>query len=165
MDPDVVTFPDDERCGEALRRLRRLRHRVRYYVYVTDRDQRLVGVVTLRDLMHAPPSQPLASLARRPVTSLHVRDSHSNVLRHTGWRLFHALPVVDDSDIVVGIVRYETLRRLEAETTDEPAPSMMAVGTALGQTWLALATVLLDGFAGSLSVSREANESKEVRDG
>jgi magnesium transporter len=154
MDTGVVAFPDDTECGEALRRVRRFRQQVRYYVYVTDQTHRLTGVLTLRELMHAPPSRPLASLVGGPVVCLHARDSRSVVLRHAGWRSYHALPVVDPSGLLVGVVRYETLRRLEAETTLEVEPSMLVVGTTLGQAWLTLATTLLDGLAGSLRVSR-----------
>jgi magnesium transporter len=154
MDTGVVAFPDDTECGEALRRVRRFRQQVRYYVYVTDQTHRLTGVLTLRELMHAPSSRPLASLVGGPVVCLHVRDSLSVVLRHAGWRSYHALPVVDPSGLLVGVVRYETLRRIEAETTLEGEPSMLVVGTTLGQAWLTLTTTLLDGLAGSLRASR-----------
>lgn len=162
MDTGVVAFPDDTDCGEALRRVRRFRQQVRYYVYVTDRTHRLTGVLTLRELMHAPPSQPLASLVGRPVVCLHAGDRRSVVLRHAGWRSYHALPVVDPSGLLVGVVRYETLRRLESETTLEGEPSMLVVGTTLGQAWLTLATTLLDGLAGSLRVSRSRAKEGEA---
>jgi magnesium transporter len=165
MEPAVVTFPEDTDCGEALRLLRRFRQPVRYYVYVTDRRQRLTGVLTLRELLHAPTSQRMAAWTGKPVVSLRAKDSHAVVLGHAAWRSFHALPVVDETGALVGVVRYETLRRLEASTTDESKPGLLVAGTILAQVWLSVATVMIDGLAGSMQRIRDRNGREEATHG
>lgn len=165
MEPVVVTFPEDTDCGEALRALRRFRQPVRYYVYVTDRRHRLIGVLTLRELLQAPASQHMTAWTGKPVVRLRVTDSSAVVLRHMAWQSFHALPVVDGSGSLVGVVRYETLRRLEATTTHERAPSLLAASATFGQAWMSIATVMIDGLAGSLKATRESKAKEEATHG
>ena len=165
MEPGVVTFPEDTDCGEALRVLRRFRQPVRYYVYVTDRRHRLIGVLTLRELLQAPASQRMAAWTGKPVVRLRVTDSNAVVLRHAAWQSFHALPVVDGSGALVGVVRYETLRRLEASTTQERAPSLLAASATFGEAWMSIATVMIDGLAGSLQAIRERKAKEEATHG
>jgi len=65
MDPYLLSVPDDITAGEALRRMRSSHRPVLYYLYVLDREHRLVGVTTLRELMRARPSYALSSVMRK----------------------------------------------------------------------------------------------------
>jgi Mg/Co/Ni transporter MgtE len=75
-----------------------------YYVYVTDDDERLVGVLSLRDLIVAPPSTLIADvMIREPVAvgAFADEDEVAEVVAH--YNLL-AVPVVDDEGRLVGIV-------------------------------------------------------------
>jgi CBS domain-containing protein len=75
-----------------------------YYVYVTDDDDRLVGVLSLRDLIVAPPSTPIAEvMIDEPVAvgAYAGQDEVAEVVAH--YNLL-AVPVVDDDRRLVGIV-------------------------------------------------------------
>jgi magnesium transporter len=75
-----------------------------YCVYVTDDDERLVGVLSLRDLIVAPPSTPIASvMIDEPVAvgAYARQDEVAEVVAH--YNLL-AVPVVDDDRHLVGIV-------------------------------------------------------------
>ena len=75
-----------------------------YYVYVTDEDDRLVGVLSLRDLIVAQPATPIADvMIREPVAvgALADQDEVAEVVAH--YNLL-AVPVVDDERRLVGIV-------------------------------------------------------------
>jgi magnesium transporter len=155
MDTAVVAFPEDVPVGEILRRARRQPQKMLYYVYVTDRDQKLLGVLTLRELMHAPPGRSVGEIGRRPVKSLRVDDPQAVVLGNPAWKTHHALPVVDDSGVLAGVLRYDTLRRLEAEATTERPPDLLDLGAALTETWANVATLLFDGFGRALTAARD----------
>ena len=101
----------------------------------------------------------------KPVVCLRVTDTHAVVLRHAAWRSLHALPVVDASGALVGLVRYETLRRLEASTTHEREPSLLVASTVFAQAWMSIATVMIDGLAGSLQTVRENKAREETTHG
>jgi magnesium transporter len=75
-----------------------------YYVYVTDDDDRLVGVLSLRDLIVAPPNTPIAEvMIDEPVAvgAYAGQDEVAEVVAH--YNLL-AVPVVDDERRLVGIV-------------------------------------------------------------
>jgi Mg/Co/Ni transporter MgtE len=141
MDPRVLTLPEDITVGEALERVRASAGRAMYYVYVLARNDVLVGVVTMRELMLATPDEPVSSLMERDVVSLSVRADRQTVAVHPGWLRVHALPVVTDGGIFVGAIRYDTFRHIE-EGLGHASPSdrLRATGAALGEVyWLAAA--------------------------
>jgi magnesium transporter len=101
--------------------LRRSSQHALYYVYVVDREGRLIGVVNLRQLLLTSSKQSLQTLMRRPVYSLPPGADHAGIVAHPGWRELHALPVVDGSGRFLGVLRHETVRRLEEDRiADKP---------------------------------------------
>jgi magnesium transporter len=144
MDPYVSTFPDDITVGEALRRAKSAARGLLYYLYVTDREQTLVGVATLRELMHARASDALSSVMRREVASLSATTRSDDIVKNPHWRDFHALPVVDERGRFLGVIRHETLRRVEHEVVqDSQEGGAIDTLLALGELyWIGLASIM-----------------------
>jgi magnesium transporter len=149
-DPDVLAHPDDLTAGEALARVRRAPQHALYYLYVVDRDQRLVGVLTLRELMLAPVKAPLASVMQRQVVRIPALARRAAIVEHRAGRTFHALPVVDDDGVFLGALRAETLRKLENDTggTNESRDPLSVLLT-LGELWWVGLTGLLVDLTGT----------------
>src|SRR5207245_569514 len=62
MTTDFFSLPADTKAEEAIRRLQRATDtRNVFYVYVTDKDDKLVGVLSLRQLLLVPPDKTLGS--------------------------------------------------------------------------------------------------------
>lgn len=123
MDPLVVALPSDLTVGEALDRAQRFKLRVGYYLSVVDRQDRLVGVISLRELMQAEPASPY-------------------------WRHYHRLPVIDRQGTLVGLVRYETMRRVQDESRHvTEAGSGLSAIMALGELYWAGLAGMLSGMA------------------
>lgn len=155
MDPEVLALPQDLTAREALARVRSEPERARYNLYVVDREQRLVGVVNLRELFLAPTRSRLCDFMVREPARLPAQADRAALIRHPGWREVHALPVVDDEGVYLGAVRYRTLRDLEGELlsgvgTDADAPA------ALGELFAAGAAGLLDALVASPGSGKEA---------
>ena len=112
MEPVVLAVPARITVGQALESVGRNPHHVRYYVYVVDERERLVGVVDLRRLMAADREASMESLMTSDVHRLSARSRREAILEHPGWEEVHALPVVDESNVLVGVLRHETVRRL-----------------------------------------------------
>jgi magnesium transporter len=151
MDPRVPTLAVDLTARDALAMVRREPRHLLYYLYIVDREGHLAGVLDVRELLLARPSDLLASVMRAPVASLAATMSRAAILAHPGWTDYHALPVVDVHRILVGAMRYQTFRRLEQEASDrsrgaEPVRTVVALGELY---WLGLSGVL-DGLAAAV---------------
>ena len=106
MTTEFVALSAALTCAEAIDRLRAMEPDAEtiYYVYVTDDEDRLVGVLSLRDLIVAPPATPVADvMLAEPVTvgALADEDEVAEVVAH--YNLL-AVPVVDTGGRLVGIV-------------------------------------------------------------
>ena len=115
MDAMVLSVVDDATASEALEHIKLHAEHALFYVYVVDRDQRLVGVTTLRELLRAAPSTKLQNIMRERPETLTARASLLSIAAHPGWRYYHAMPVVDAGGILLGAIRYDTARNIERE--------------------------------------------------
>jgi magnesium transporter len=113
MDPLVLAFPEELSTGEAIDRLRCEAENAMYYLYVVGSGAKLTGVVNQRELMLADPNVTLASIMTRGPQVLLDHASREGIASHPSWQRVHALPVVDRSGVVLGAIRYETVRRVE----------------------------------------------------
>lgn len=146
MDPEVLALPQDFRAREALARVREEPGQARYNLYVVDAEQRLVGALNLRELLLAAPDERLADrMVRDPLRILASAD-RAAVVSHPGWRVVHALPVVDEADRFLGALRYRTLRELEEELLRGRTPER-DTAEALGDLFAVGAAGLLDALA------------------
>jgi CBS domain-containing protein len=106
MTTEYIALEESVTAAEAIDRLRELEPDAEtiYYVYVTDEDDRLVGVLSLRDLIVAKPDTRIRDvMIREPVAVglLADQDEVAEVVAH--YNLL-AVPVVDDDGRLVGIV-------------------------------------------------------------
>ena len=158
MDPAVFQLPDDVLVADARVRLGRAARTVLYYLYIVDREHRLVGVLDIPELLLARARDPVSAAMHRDVRRLSVWMPVALVRQHTGWQHYHAMPVVDEEERLLGAIRYQTLRRLEREASDRgPDPVQLTTG-ALAELFEVGTTGLVAGVAGvaaTASVGRD----------
>lgn len=152
MDPLTVTVPDDVTVEQARQRLRESPAHLYYYVYVVNREQRLVGVIGLREVFMAGGPELVRAVMTPKVMSLSDRDPLVAVVAHPGWREHHAMPVVAEGGVFAGMIRYRTLRRL-AESYEQSGRSVVGFDTlfALGELYW---TSMVELFGGMSSGAR-----------
>lgn len=85
-----------------------------YYLYVTDAEGRLRGVLSLRDLIVAPPDAVVSTFMRRDVASVRLDDSKEEVARNLVRYNLLAVPVVDDEDCLRGVVTVDDVLEVVA---------------------------------------------------
>jgi magnesium transporter len=75
-----------------------------YYLYVTDDDGHLAGILSLRALIVAQPSTNVADIMQKRTVSVFVDDPKGKVTEIIGKYSYLALPVVDHEGVLQGIV-------------------------------------------------------------
>lgn len=91
-----------------------------YYLYVVDMENHLVGIVSLRDLVVAPPDMPVENFMAPEVYHAHTLDDQEDVARMMVRYDLAAIPVVDDNEVVQGVITYDDLFDvIEEEATED----------------------------------------------
>ena len=91
-----------------------------YYVYVVDKQEHLLGVVSLRTLLTKPASMLISEIMERDIVKVHVDDYQGHIADIFMKYQFDALPVVDQYNHLEGIVTWDDVQDIvEEETTDE----------------------------------------------
>lgn len=135
-DPLVFTLPEDITIKEALQRVQKRPEKAIYYLYIVNRNQALTGVINMRELMLARPGDQLSAVMHTKVARLSAGLNFEAILNHPGWQEYHALPVVEEGDILLGAIRYETLRRIERESKKSRFPRQAIIASnALGELY------------------------------
>ena len=111
MEAPLASVPDDISVREALKRVRRVRRGLKFYVYVVNNQEQLSGVVTLHELLNAPGARPISDIMVRKVVSLRAGETMPLVAQSPYWRNYNALPVTDQDGVLVGVIRQRNLRR------------------------------------------------------
>jgi magnesium transporter len=122
MTTEYASLPADITAGEAITRLRSQAPDSEsiYYIYVLDPERRLVGFVSLRDLILARPTALVSDLMQRDVIGVRVDEPSEQVVEKLARFDFIAIPVVDDRNRLVGIVTHDdVLDAVRQEATDD----------------------------------------------
>jgi len=123
MSPEVVGLDADVSAAWALSDVTRtLEYAETVYILpVTDEHRVLLGVVSLRDLMKAPPDATISEIMR-PADWARATDAAEDAARHCANRKLLALPVVDNDTRLVGILTVDdALRILENADSEDQA--------------------------------------------
>ncbi|MBV9171294.1 MAG: magnesium transporter [Chloroflexi bacterium] len=106
MTNDVVTVPPTVTAEQAIGLVRTQAAEMDnvYYVYVVDTGERLLGALSLRELIVAEPATPIGRVMHRELIRGRVDDSKDEVARIIAKYNLLALPIVDDLGRLKGIV-------------------------------------------------------------
>lgn len=105
----------------------RVKQQLITYIFATELDGRLVGVVTFRELLYARPEQPLAQVMVREPFFLRPETSLVDAMREVVLRHYPVYPVCDANGRLIGIVRGQVLFEREAFEISAQAGSMVGV--------------------------------------
>lgn len=122
MTTEFVAIHAHRTAGEAIDELRQVAPSAEtaYYVYVVDARERLVGVLSLRELIIAPPTAVVREIMRSSVVSVHVNDDQEEVAQVVKKYNLLAVPVIDDQEVLRGIVTVDdVIDVLEEEATED----------------------------------------------
>ncbi|GAK09351.1 MULTISPECIES: magnesium transporter [Geomicrobium] len=124
MTKEIVNLHELETVHSVLDRLRNEAPDAEmiYYLYVVDEEEKLTGVVSLRDLMVAQLDAKIGEVMSRRVVSVHVNEDQEDVAQLIKKYDFLAVPVVSTSEELLGIVTVDDVMDvLEEEATEDLA--------------------------------------------
>lgn len=106
MTSEQVSIPQGITAGHALELVRQQAKEVAslYYVHVLDPEGRLVGMLSLRELIMADPEQLVDDLMEREVVTATPDTNQADVARLVAHYNLFAVPVVDEEGHLLGIV-------------------------------------------------------------
>jgi magnesium transporter len=91
-----------------------------YYAYVIDEKRRLLGLVSLRELILARPDTKIETIMRRDPICANVNDDQEEVARLMAKYDLIAMPVINGNDALVGIVTFDDVHDvIEEEATED----------------------------------------------
>ncbi len=130
MTTDYAWLPATITAAEALDRLRLQApdSETIYYVFVLDDQRKLLGVVSLRDLILAPRHALIRDVMEKDFVSVKVGDDREHVAQEIARYDLLALPVVDGEGRLVGIVTHDDVIDVVVQEATEDAHRMGAVG-------------------------------------
>lgn len=136
-DDQVGSFLSTEYCKlkpqmsvvEALAELRRQEpsRETIYYAYIVDDDGKLVGFVSLRDLITSRDRERIGDIMKAAPVSILVTADQEEAARIIREYDLLALPVVDETGRLVGIVTYDDAADIEEEEGTEDIELMAGV--------------------------------------
>jgi magnesium transporter len=132
MSPSVFALERSTIVSEAIAALQRAeRVEMAFYVYVVNEFGHLVGVISLRQLVTAKPEKRLDEIMNSDVISVKPEVDQEEVARIASRYGFLAVPVVDESNKLLGIVTIDDVIDVLGEEATEDILRLQGAGQEL----------------------------------
>jgi magnesium transporter len=130
MVPDFIALKEDTTAREAIEAIQTEFADVEmpFYLYVVDEYEKLVGVSSLRQLVVVPPHTPLKSFMATDVFSVRTEMDQEEVAKIVAKYDILAVPVVDESHKLVGIVTVDDVIDIFRKEATEDILKMAGAG-------------------------------------
>ena len=129
MSTDVFTLHKNTIARDAIQSLQdKEEAEMVFYLYVTDDDDRLVGVISLRDLVTTPPDKTLDNIMIKNVISVQPETDQEEVAKIVSRYNYLAVPVIDLEEHMLGIVTVDDVVDVIREEATEDFLQMAGAG-------------------------------------
>lgn len=135
MTSDYATLGIDMNVTEALAALRLEAPDAEtiYHAYVIDEQRKLLGVVSLRTLILAAPEQLISDIMVSSIVSSNVNEDQEDVAKTVARYDLIALPIIDDSGALVGIVTHDDAMDVASDEATDDFHKSGGVSTMVGR--------------------------------
>ena len=130
MVPDFIALREDTTARAAIESLQEehLDVEMPFYLYVVDSNGKLIGVSSLRQLVVVPPNTPLKDFMTTDVFTVKTDMDQEQVAKIVARYDILAVPVVDDTNQLVGIVTVDDVIDIIREEATEDILKMAGAG-------------------------------------
>ena len=110
MNTEYIAISEDTTVKEATKLIHQAEDiELVYYLYVTDSENRLTGVLSLRQLILNPPEKCLKDIMTKDVIFVLDDTNREDVAQLVAKYDFMALPVVDEGRHLVGVITFDDI--------------------------------------------------------
>jgi magnesium transporter len=156
VETPLASVPEELSVRDTLRRIKRLKNGMKFYIYAINSRGQLTGVLTLHELINAPPAKTIAQVMHRHMVSLSPLQSLQTAIHSPYWQEYHALPVTDENGILLGVIRQKGIRRyLERSAQVGATNSTVGILMIIGELFAVTAGHLLSAL---ISTGRSLTE-------
>jgi len=136
MLPDFIALKEENTAKEAIEALQKeyVDIEMPFYLYVVDDHDKLAGIISLRQLVVVPPETKLRSIMATDVVSVQTNTDQEEVAKIVARYNVLAVPVVDESNTLVGIVTVDDVIDIIREEATEDILKMAGAGEGLVET-------------------------------
>jgi magnesium transporter len=136
MNPDFVALREETTARQAIESLQKehLDVEMPFYLYAVDEYGKLVGVSSLRQLVVVPPEERLKDFMSTDVFSVETSMDQEEVAKIVARYNILAVPVVDETNRLVGIVTVDDVIDIFREEATEDILKMAGVGEEFVET-------------------------------
>ena len=129
MTSEYVAISPDITASQAIERLREAApdKETIYYTYVVDENRKLIGLVSLRELIVARRETLVKDIMNRDVVFARVEDDQEDVVHKIQKLDLLALPVINGGDALVGIVTHDDAMDIISQEQTEDMEKFMAI--------------------------------------
>jgi magnesium transporter len=129
MTTDYATLNENDTVEESIKLIRKIApsKETIYYIYVVDDSGGLIGFVSLRKLILAKPKKKISKLMKTEVLYAGVDDDKEDVAQLIEEYDLIALPIVDSSQRLMGIVTHDDAIDIIREEETEDLEKLMAI--------------------------------------
>lgn len=126
MTVDVVTLIQDITVSQAISLLQRLKPNVDLHrqIYVTDKENKLVGYINLEDLVTRSPQRRLQEILRKVPYSAQAQEDQEEIAKNMVHYHMMTVPVVDEFNDLLGVIPEDTLIDIIKEEATEDVQRM-----------------------------------------
>lgn len=130
MSPEFLAFYEGLKVKEAIHRLRAIMQRGERidYVYVVDSENKLVGVLIMRDLLLANQETPLVNIMHKEVFSINAFMDREEIAHLVAQKRYLAVPVIDREQRILGTIKTNELLTHSEEEATEDIQKMFGAG-------------------------------------
>ncbi|MEM9227028.1 MAG: magnesium transporter [Verrucomicrobiota bacterium] len=131
MTTEVATARPSMTVIQTVRHIQKLNDEFEhiFYVYVIDEEQRLLGVLSMRDLVMHGPLDYLRDIMTDDIAGIcQVDEDQEEVARRMAELNLNALPVVDDEDRLVGMITHDDVLDIVLSEATEDIQKMVGAG-------------------------------------
>ena len=130
MTPHFNKISLDDRAGDIFTKVRKDTNKeIPPYFYVVDNNDKLIGFFKLRDLMDIQTSALASEFTRSTTPKIHLNDPCERVAHIMGQEHLSSLPVVDDDNVIHGIITFDDVIRIMQDSASEDIYTMVGTAT------------------------------------